>query len=67
MLHIMLTPFKLQSRVVQARSADTVPNDLFAAGLITLDTNTTPVTIVGGISGNVDGKPFAEIFDFPVM
>jgi hypothetical protein len=59
--------YAVQITVASCTGADATLNGLSAAGLVSLNTSTNPVTIVGGISGNVAGRPFAEIFDFPLM
>jgi hypothetical protein len=42
-------------------------NGVVASGLVTLDTNTSPVTVVGGITGNISGQLFVEAFNLPRM
>lgn len=42
-------------------------NGVVVAGLITLDTTQAPAAIVGGVSGNISGRAFAEIFNLPKM
>jgi hypothetical protein len=42
-------------------------NGVSASGLVMLDTSTSPVTLVGGVNGTVDGEFFAEAFELPMM
>jgi hypothetical protein len=42
-------------------------NGVTAAGLAVLDTSTNPITIIGGLSGNVGGSFFAEAIELPRM
>jgi hypothetical protein len=42
-------------------------NGVAVSGLATLDTNTSPTTLVGGVTGNVGGRPFAEGFVLPLI
>jgi hypothetical protein len=42
-------------------------NGVTALGLVTLDTSTSPATIVGGMTANIAGQLFAEAFNLPRM
>jgi len=42
-------------------------NGVTASGLVTLDTSTSPTTIVGGLTANVAGQLFVEVFTLPRM
>jgi hypothetical protein len=42
-------------------------NGVTATGLAVLDTSTNPITIVGGLTGNIGGKVFAEAIEIPKM
>jgi hypothetical protein len=42
-------------------------NGVVASGLVTLDTATSPVTVIGGITGNIGGQLFVEAFNLPRM
>jgi hypothetical protein len=42
-------------------------NGVTASGLVTLDTSTSPTTIVGGLTANVAGQLFVEAFTLPRM
>jgi hypothetical protein len=42
-------------------------NGVVASGLVTLDTATSPATVVGGITGNIRGQLFVEAFNLPRM
>lgn len=53
--------------VQSCTGGNTALNGVTLAGLITLDTSQSPNSIAGGVSANVSGSPFAEIFDLPKM
>jgi hypothetical protein len=42
-------------------------NGVVASGLVTLDTATSPATVIGGITANIGGQPFVEAFNLPRM
>jgi hypothetical protein len=47
--------------------ADVVLNGVTASGLLTLDTQVSPVAVIGGVSATVNGRPIVEIFNLPRM
>jgi hypothetical protein len=42
-------------------------NGVVASGLVTLDTATSPATVIGGITGTISGQLFVEAFNLPRM
>jgi hypothetical protein len=42
-------------------------NGVTASGLVTLDSTTSPMTVVGGITGSVGGQLFVEVFNLTRM
>ena len=42
-------------------------NGITLSGLAVLDTNTNPITVIGGLTGNVGGNFFAEAVELPRM
>jgi hypothetical protein len=42
-------------------------NGVVASGLVTLDTASSPATVIGGITGNIGGQLFVEAFNLPRM
>jgi hypothetical protein len=47
--------------------ADVALNGQSFSGLVTLDTQVSPVAVIGGVTGTVNGQTVAEIFDLPRM
>jgi hypothetical protein len=42
-------------------------NGVAASGLITLDASTSPATVIGGVTANIGGQTFVEVFDLARM
>ena len=42
-------------------------NGITLTGLAVLDTNTNPVTVIGGLTGNIGGNFFAEAISLPLL
>jgi hypothetical protein len=42
-------------------------NGVVASGLVTLDTATSPATVIGGVTANIGGQLFVEAFNLPRM
>jgi hypothetical protein len=42
-------------------------NGVVASGLLTLDTSTSPATVIGGVTANIGGQTFVEAFDLARM
>jgi hypothetical protein len=57
--------YAVQVSWANCTGSDTVLNGVSVSGLVTFDTSQSPAALVGGVSGNVSGKAFAEIFDLP--
>jgi hypothetical protein len=59
--------YSMQVTFSGCTGTDASLNGVVAAGLVTLDTSTSPTTIVGGLTGQVAGQLFVEAFTLPLM
>jgi hypothetical protein len=59
--------YAVQISVSNCTGADAALNGASFSGLATLDTNTSPATLLAGVNGNVGGEPYALFYEFPKM
>jgi len=59
--------YGIQLTFANCTGTSTVLNGVVASGLVTLDTATSPATVIGGITGKASGQLFVEAFNLPRM
>lgn len=57
--------YAVQISFANCTGSDAALNGVSVSGIVIFDTSQSPAALVGGVSGNISGKAFAEIFELP--
>ncbi len=59
--------YAVQITISDCTGADAALNGASFSGLATLDTNTSPTTLLAGVNGTVGGQTYALFYEIPKM